>query len=156
MSWYSVMAQYEVIVVDAQPAYVELVDIAPARTRWAPAALDARIEFLESLNKNLDLDAEASLRNIRAIAELTFCRKLVANGGHPVLRWNASTVMAETDNSPAENIKPTKPKTKSGARRIDDNKIDGIVALAMALAVYLAADPDMGPCVYEERGLLTL
>ena len=63
------------------------------------------------------------------------------HGGHPVLRWNASTVMAETDNSPAENIKPVKPKTKTKARRQDDNKIDGIVALIMAIGVSLAAEP---------------
>jgi phage terminase large subunit-like protein len=59
----------------------------------------------------------------------------MAHGGHPVLRWNASTVMAKTDDSPAENIKPVKPTSRSGARRLDDNKIDGIVALAMGLAV---------------------
>ena len=49
--------------------------------------LDARVEFLEGLAKNLDLDAEALLRNMRAIAELTFCRKLVANGGTEPEEW---------------------------------------------------------------------
>ena len=78
------------------------------------------------------------------------------HGAHPILRWNASTVMAETDNSPAENIKPVKPKTKTKARRQDDNKIDGIVALAMALAVYIESDMDGGDSVYETRGIRTL
>jgi phage terminase large subunit-like protein len=88
--------------------------------------------------------------------ELLVVDQGLAHGGHPILRWNASTVMAETDNSPAENIKPTKPKSRTGARQLDDNKIDGIVALAMGLAVYLAADVDTGPSAYEERGVLTL
>ena len=72
----------------------------------------------------------------------------IQHGGHPVLRWCAGNVMVETDNSPAENIKPVKAKTKNKARNQDDNKIDGIVALIMALGVAMV---DMEPAhsVYE-------
>lgn len=72
----------------------------------------------------------------------------IQHGGHPVLRWCAGNVMVETDNSPAENIKPVKAKTKHKARNQDDNKIDGIVALVMAIGVAMV---DMEPTesVYE-------
>ena len=59
----------------------------------------------------------------------------IRHGNHPVMRWCAGNVMAETDHSPAENIKPVKPKGKNKARKQDDNKIDGIVAAIMALGI---------------------
>ena len=67
----------------------------------------------------------------------------LAHGGNPVLRWMASNVMIETD--AAGNIKPSKKKSTE--------KIDGIVALVMALA-RLTAEPMEG--VYESRGLLSV
>jgi phage terminase large subunit-like protein len=78
----------------------------------------------------------------------------LCHGGHPVLRWNAGNVMVITDGSPAENIKPVKTKTKDKARKQDDNKIDGIVALVMAIGRAIA--DDNGPSIYETRGILTL
>ena len=48
----------------------------------------------------------------------------INHGNNPVLRWCADNVVVEKD--PAENIKPTKAKAK--------NRIDGIVALIMALS----------------------
>lgn len=63
----------------------------------------------------------------------------IRHGNHPVLRWCAGNVMVETDNSPAENIKPVKAKTKDKSRRQDDNKIDGIVAAIMALGLSMAS-----------------
>lgn len=53
------------------------------------------------------------------------------HGGNPVLRWMAGNVSAEID--PAGNIKPSK-KTSS-------EKIDGIVALIMALGLAMQAEP---------------
>jgi len=47
----------------------------------------------------------------------------LCHGGHPVLRWMASNVMAEED--AAGNIKPSKKKSRE--------KIDGIVATVMAI-----------------------
>lgn len=47
----------------------------------------------------------------------------VRHGGHPVLRWMAGNVVVRQD--PAGNLKPDKAKSK--------NKIDGIVAMIMAL-----------------------
>lgn len=54
----------------------------------------------------------------------------LAHGNNPVLRWMASNCMVETD--AAGNIKPSKDKSTE--------KIDGIVALIMALGVGLVDD----------------
>jgi len=77
------------------------------------------------------------------------------HGGHPVLRWCAGNVMAETDNSPAENIKPVKAKTRNKQRVQDDNKIDGIVALVMGIGLAMVKE-EPTTSVYEERGLVAL
>jgi len=56
--------------------------------------------------------------------------RLLRHGGHPVLKWNAANAMAERD--AAGNVKPS--KKKSG------DKIDGIVALVMALGLAAKAE----------------
>lgn len=61
--------------------------------------------------------------------------------GHPVLRWMASNAAAEED--AAGNIKPSKAKSSE--------KIDGIVALVMALGVAMVAPEDS--CPYDTRGI---
>ncbi len=65
--------------------------------------------------------------------------------GHPVLRWMAENTVAKTD--AAENIKPDKDKSKE--------KIDGIVALIMAMDGYIREE-GTGKSVYEDRGIRTL
>ena len=50
--------------------------------------------------------------------------------------------MVQTDNSPAENIKPVKATGKSRARRMDENRIDGVVSLVMALGLAMAEPED--------------
>jgi len=69
----------------------------------------------------------------------------LAHGGHPVLRWMCSNIAPAVD--PAGNTKFD--KGRSG------DKIDGMVALAMALGIAIA-DEVQGPSVYETRGVLTL
>ena len=49
--------------------------------------------------------------------------KMIAHGGHPVLRWMMDNIFIKRD--PAGNIKPDKEKSTE--------KIDGAVALIMAL-----------------------
>ena len=63
------------------------------------------------------------------------------HGMHPVLRWNASNLMLDTD--PAGNRKPNK------ARSID--RIDGMAALIMACGL---AATDEGPAVYRGAGAM--
>lgn len=67
------------------------------------------------------------------------------HNGDPVLQWMAGNVIAVVDTK--ENIYPRK--------EVAANKIDGIVALIMALGRALA-DPTPDRSVYESRGLVVL
>lgn len=71
--------------------------------------------------------------------------RLLAHGGNPVLRWMAANVVVKRDD--ADNIKPSKSKSTE--------RIDGIVALAMAIYRRMLADGD-GESVYTQRGIITL
>ena len=64
------------------------------------------------------------------------------HGGHPVLRWMAKNAVVRFD----ENLNYAPAKKRSA------EKIDGIVAAVMCLAVATSAEED-GPSVYETRGL---
>lgn len=66
----------------------------------------------------------------------------LSHNGHPVLKWMASNAAAELD--AAGNIKPSKKKSKE--------KIDGIVALIMAIARWAATINKVS--IYETRGTL--
>jgi phage terminase large subunit-like protein len=65
---------------------------------------------------------------------------------NPVLRWNASSAVLEED--PAGNRKFTK--------RRATGRIDGIVALAMAVHRAMSEADKPRRSVYEERGFITL
>lgn len=67
--------------------------------------------------------------------------KKVRHGGNPVLRWMADNVMVRTD--PAGNIKPDKEKSKK--------KIDGIVALVIALSLVIRFGRAADGGVYDRR-----
>ena len=70
--------------------------------------------------------------------------KRIAHNGHPVLRWMMDNIYVRTD--PAGNIKPDKEKSTE--------KIDGAVALIMALDRAIRIGNDEGGSVYDNRGLL--
>ena len=72
--------------------------------------------------------------------------KQIAHGGHPVLRWMMDNIYIRTD--PAGNIKPDKEKSTE--------KIDGAVALIMALDRAIRNGRDGSTSVYDSRGLLFL
>lgn len=72
--------------------------------------------------------------------------KRIAHGGNPVLRWMMDNIYVKTD--PAGNIKPDKEKSTE--------KIDGAVALIMALDRTLRHSVENTGSVYDERGLLIL
>ena len=78
-----------------------------------------------------------------------FERRLLAkkleHGGNPVLRWMADNVAVRQD--PAGNLKPDKAASQG--------KIDGIVALVMALDRAMRHEPPK-KSVYESRGLVTV
>ncbi len=68
------------------------------------------------------------------------------HGGNPVLTWMASNMACETD--AAGNVKPSKSKSTE--------RIDGIVALIMAVGRASLFDGDDGATVYEDRDMLIL
>lgn len=79
-----------------------------------------------------------------------FERRLLArkihHGGNPVLRWMAANVAVKQD--PAGNLKPDKASSQG--------KIDGIVALVMALDRAMRHGRVTGKSVYEKRGVVAL
>ena len=64
------------------------------------------------------------------------------HGGHPVLRWMAGNLAEQLD--PADNTRPS--------RKNSGDKIDGVVALIMAIGAWQLKAPSRS--VYEDRGLL--
>ena len=68
------------------------------------------------------------------------------HGNNPVLRWNADNAVIEQD--PAGNIKPDKAKATQ--------RIDGIVAVIMALDRAIRHAGETGPSIYETRGMREL
>ena len=68
----------------------------------------------------------------------------IAHGGHPVLRWNMDNVFIRTD--PAGSIKMDKAKSTE--------KIDGAVAMVMALDRAIRNDGSSGSVYDGDRGLL--
>lgn len=70
----------------------------------------------------------------------------IAHGGHEVLRWMMDNIFIRTD--PAGNIKPDKEKSTE--------KIDGAVAMIMALDRAIRCGNDTGESVYDQRGILVL
>ena len=68
----------------------------------------------------------------------------IAHGEHPVLRWNMANIFIRTD--PAGNIKADKTKSTE--------KIDGAIALIMALDRAIRCGNDAGESVYDSRGVL--
>lgn len=79
----------------------------------------------------------------KELFKLTLEQKL-AHGGHPVLRWNIDNVTVRTD--PAGNIKMDKAKSTE--------KIDGAIAMIMALDRALRCGNDTIESIYDSRGLL--
>ena len=78
--------------------------------------------------------------------EALVLEKKLRHDGCPVLTWMISNVVAHYDKK--ENIFPNKERP--------ENKIDGVVALLMALARALYGDDPKPPSVYEKRGIRTL
>jgi phage terminase large subunit-like protein len=79
----------------------------------------------------------------KELLALVTSRRL-AHGGHPVLRWMASNMATESD--AAGNLKPSKKKSTE--------RIDGMVALIMALGRALFRDEDGS--VYDDQGITFL
>lgn len=82
--------------------------------------------------------------------------KQIAHGGNPVLRWMADNICIQADSGSdtaigiddAGNIKPSKAKS--------NERIDGIVALVMALGRAMVNGGGPKESVYDSRGILWL
>jgi phage terminase large subunit-like protein len=72
--------------------------------------------------------------------------KKIRHGGNPVLRWNCDNLVVRTD--PAGNIKPDKEKSTQ--------KIDGMVALIMAIDRASRHSKLVSTSIYEDQGMVTL
>ena len=70
----------------------------------------------------------------------------IRHGGHPVLRWNADNLIVKTD--PAGNLKPDKAKSTE--------KIDGMVALVMALDRAVRGEGIEPGSIYATRGFVSV
>ena len=79
----------------------------------------------------------------KELMKLTLEKK-IAHGGHPVLRWNMDNIFIRTD--PAGNIKADKAKSTE--------KIDGAIAMIMALDRAIRCGNDTSGSVYDTSGLL--
>ena len=79
----------------------------------------------------------------KELMKLTLEEKM-AHSGHPVLRWMMDNIFIRTD--PAGNIKPDKEKSTE--------KIDGAIALIMALDRAIRCGGESGASVYDNRGIL--
>jgi phage terminase large subunit-like protein len=77
--------------------------------------------------------------------EKAYLSKKLAHSGNPVLHWHASNLILRTDVN--NNGAPDK--------RRSAEKIDGMVALLMAIGAALTEEPT-GPSVYESRGILSV
>lgn len=111
---------------------------------WQATQLATRM-----IEKGLPMvEIRASVQNfsepMKNLEALTLQGKLL-HDGDPVLTWMVSNVVAHLDAK--DNIYPRKERP--------ENKIDGVVALIMALN-RAQINAGEGPSVYEERGVLTL
>ena len=79
----------------------------------------------------------------KELMKLTLEQK-IAHGGHPVLRWNMDNIFIRTD--PAGNIKPDKEKSTE--------KIDGAIAMIMALDRAIRNKDAIEGSVYDRRGII--
>ena len=81
----------------------------------------------------------------KELMKLTLEKK-IAHGGHPVLRWNMDNIYIRQD--PAGNIKADKAKSTE--------KIDGAIALIMALDRAIRCEDEVADSVYDSRGLVEI
>ncbi|AQU06098.1 terminase large subunit [Dehalococcoides mccartyi] len=80
----------------------------------------------------------------KELMNITLSGKL-KHGGHPVLRWNADNMMVYRDSN--DNLKPNKQKATG--------RIDGMVALIMALDRAIKHENITPHSVYENRGVIS-
>jgi phage terminase large subunit-like protein len=110
--------------------------------RWASTQLSTQLSSVDGIEMIPMGQGFASMSSPMKELMRHLLEKNIAHGGHPVLRWQASNVMARMD--PAGNIKPDK--------EASHERIDGIVASIMAMDGIVRR----GDSVYESEGIKIL
>lgn len=110
---------------------------------WQSAYLGTRLQDQGLTVVDVRQTVQALSAPMKELESLVLSGKL-HHDGDPVLGWMASNVVAHLDVK--ENIYPRKERP--------ENKIDGIVALIMALSRALVGQP--GDSIYSTRGLVTV
>jgi phage terminase large subunit-like protein len=110
-----------------------------ARSGFTEDQLEGDAAIFEQMGQGFQSMSPA-LRDL----ESALLNKRIAHGGHPVLTMCAANATVQAD--PAGNRKLSKIKSRG--------RIDGMVALAMAMSVAGTWQAGAGPSVYQERGIL--
>ena len=124
------------------------------RYKLTSIAFDAwRAEDLKTLlhREGIDLPLEPFAQNFKnmgpavdAVEGLVLDHKLI-HGGHPILTWNCANCVIEFDSTGNRKL----------SKRKSTGRIDGMVALAMAIAQHQKA-PVVQESVYNTRGIIGL
>ena len=111
--------------------------------RWnaTQMALDLKRDGMEPI---LCAQTYSSLNEPSKRFEKLVLGRQLRHGGNPALRWMMDNLMVSEDSN--GNVKPNKQKSTE--------KIDGMVALIMAVDMWLRAED--GESVYETRGIISL
>lgn len=124
-----------------------------AYDRWGAAQLVQELEGAGMIVVQMGQGFASMSGPTKELLSLVMARRLI-HGGNPMLRWMADCLEVRSD--PAGNLKPSKPD-----RRMNSNRIDGIVALIMALDRAMRHAGNMAAAaklvsVYETRGLVSV
>ena len=113
--------------------------------RWGAVQMSQNLEGLGFTMVQFGQGYKDMSPPTKELMKLTL-EQTLAHNGHPVLRWMMDNIFIRRD--PAGNIKPDKEKSTE--------KIDGAVAMIMALDRAIRCGNDTGLSVYDERDLLVL
>lgn len=113
--------------------------------RWGATMVFQRLEDAQMQMVQFGQGFASMSPPMKDLERLILTKKL-AHGGNPVLTWMADNLVARED--AAGNIKPDKERSTE--------KIDGMVALIMAVDRAVRNEGNSGRSIYESRGLIEL
>ena len=113
--------------------------------RWGAVQMSQNLEGLGFTMVQFGQGYKDMSPPTKELMKLTL-EQTLAHNGHPVLRWMMDNIFIRRD--PAGNIKPDKEKSTE--------KIDGAVAMIMALDRAIRCGNNSGDSIYDERDLLIL
>ncbi len=111
---------------------------------WAATEFSQEMDKLGYRMVEVRQGARSMSEPMKLLEALTLEDQII-HDGNPVLRWNMSNISVRIDVN--DNIAPDK--------KASTERIDGGVALVMALSRAIAGADDDRPSVYERRGIIT-